>query len=619
MKLNGIAGTGSGKLGSQVYASAAGQQIVRQYQANVSNPNTAKQVNQRARMKLLSQLSAVYEPVLAFSRKGLVSARNQFVKKNFELSSGNDGQAQLTIENLQLTAGSAGLPGIYATLEGGLLTIRLNRDATMVVDRVVYSIFRKTSNNQLALVRSEVVTNPGENGTFPLVTGMPSGDKVLYAYGMKDLNANASARYGNYTVESGEDIAKLFMSRALSFSDYRFTRTRGCQMYSGDTTAESLGPNQARIYLTPSGPGEVQGAGIYTRGTLVQLEATPREGSTFIGWLNNGTQQFVAYTPTIQVEASALVDLVAIFQDPESSTGGYNGNEYTNPLPGAYAEVVVDGTTYNVAGGNITLATTFDELGISNIGDTHDVVYVPEGSNLGDDDNIALEPGVVTGVDYGMQESNTGSGSIFIDGMLWFYINTPNEQPWLSSAVAVNGTTVTITNGKVQVASEEVASISIQNWQGGGVVRYTDANGNSKTFDPGRTAFEVLNVTAPGVVYVNGFKFFELVLPPAFTNIEVNGNPWNGDVMGETGVPAQITGSVNYAPLNSNVAMVLAEHISNDKVHEDYVTDKTNQFTDFSLTASEESGFLFKLALIGPKDSDGFSNIILLYPATIRW
>lgn len=155
MKLSGMAGTGSGKLGSQVYASVAGEQIVRNYQPNVSNPNTSLQVNQRARMKLLSQLSAVFSPVIAYQRKGMVSARNQFVKRNFALSSGNDGEAQLTIENIQLTSGTAGLPGITANRNVvPWISVELQSDATKVVDRVVYVFFKRQQEISFSLFQA---------------------------------------------------------------------------------------------------------------------------------------------------------------------------------------------------------------------------------------------------------------------------------------------------------------------------------------------------------------------------------------------------------------------------------------------------------------------------------
>lgn len=528
MKLSGMAGTGSGKLGSQVYASVAGEQIVRNYQPNVSNPNTSLQVNQRARLKLLSQLSAVFSPVLAYKKQGLVSARNMFVKRNFGLSSGNDGEAMLTIENIQLTSGTAGLPGIKATrTSGSLISAELQSDATLIVDRVVYVFYKKTAQNTLQLVASYVVSSAGAAGVFPSPIINCTGDVVIYAYGMKDLNSRATAVYGNYTVESGEDVATLFMQRKLDYNSYRFTKTRGCQIYAGESEASSVGPNQARIFVTASGSGNVMGNGIYTRGETVQLTATPDEGSSFIGWLENGSNTFFAYSPTLQITADALVDIIAVFQNPNSSTGGIDGYDMTNPLPYDDAEVMIDSDVVDIKEGHVALASTFDNIGVRGIGEGHVLAFVPQGSVLGADDNIAFEPNVVMGYDYGAAVSGTTSGAVYLDGKLFFYVFTEAETPWVDAQVKINGNTVDVSSGSVTVQNADLDDITIQRGDERYVVKVRQANGITKTFDVERSQYWVGEVTAPATVYVNGFKFFDIELawvnPYPNTVVSVNG------------------------------------------------------------------------------------------------
>lgn len=86
MKLAGFVGKGTGRLGSSVFVVRKGEQIVRQYQPIVDNPKTVAQVQQRAMMKLASQLSAVLgfhlAPMKVSAIKGQ-SARNVFVKSLF--------------------------------------------------------------------------------------------------------------------------------------------------------------------------------------------------------------------------------------------------------------------------------------------------------------------------------------------------------------------------------------------------------------------------------------------------------------------------------------------------------------------------------------------------------
>lgn len=423
MKLNGIAGTGSGKLGSQVYASVGGEQIVRQYQSKVANPNTALQVNQRARLKLMSQLSAAFAPVIVIPKKGLKSSRNLFVKRNFELSSGNDGMAQLSIENIQLTSGTAGLPAIYLSRAGGAaLTAKMVSKPGAAVSRICYIVYVKDADQQLRYVTSKIVTEAGEDGLFMTTFPYMSGDVVVYAYGMKDLNSRASANYGNYSVSTGQDIASLFMGRDLSFNDYRFTETRGVILFTGNDVVNDLASDQIQVWVTASGPGSVTGAGTYTMGTEVNLVATPNAGCNFICWRMNGSGFVLSYNQTIKLYPRQNVDLIAVFENPESSTGGWNGSEETNPLPGAEAEIIFDGTTKAIEAGVIELESTFDNLSINNIGDDYDVTYVPAGSSLGAADNITLEPNAGENADYWMSATNTGSGAIYLDNNLWFYI-----------------------------------------------------------------------------------------------------------------------------------------------------------------------------------------------------
>ena len=87
MKLSSIVGTGSGRMGGSVFVVRHGEQIVRAYQPVVDNPKSAAQSEQRAKMKIAVQMSAVLSRALA-AFKGFggpnVSARNAFVSDLFK-------------------------------------------------------------------------------------------------------------------------------------------------------------------------------------------------------------------------------------------------------------------------------------------------------------------------------------------------------------------------------------------------------------------------------------------------------------------------------------------------------------------------------------------------------
>lgn len=314
MKVTGVLGKLNGKAGGFVFSTVAGQTIGREYNPNVANPSTSAQVNQRAKMKLMSQLAAVMAPVIVIPKEGLKSSRNLFIKKNFESAVASDGVAQITYENIQLTNGNAGLPSIHiqrSQADGVLVNLTERCDAA--VSRVVYILYMKTSENTLQYVASTIVSNAGEGGTFPGVLPYTTGDICVFAYGMKDLNAKATAVYEDYNVTTGEDIAQLSMTRKLSLSDYQFTKTRGTTLFANESESTVVPDGSARVYVTALGGGTVTGAGVYTIGSSVTVTATPDSGKVFRGWQNQGSASYISTSASYTFTLEGQRDLIAVF------------------------------------------------------------------------------------------------------------------------------------------------------------------------------------------------------------------------------------------------------------------------------------------------------------------
>lgn len=258
MKLNGLLGTGSGKLGTSVFTTVKGTQIVRQHQPVVTNPSTKFQVAQRSRFKLVSQLAASMADIIAIPRIGLTSSRNLFIKKNMPAVLGDVEGARVSYEKLQLTNGTAVLPDIIATRSGSNLTLELASNASAMVNRVIYCIFKKSSGNQLMLKNSTIVSDAGENGTFEMQFTDMAGDLAIYAYGMKDTSASASATFGNYKVTNASDIATLVSNRSISSKDFIFTKTNGTTLYSGENENVTVGENQVMVHLNVGANGQAK-------------------------------------------------------------------------------------------------------------------------------------------------------------------------------------------------------------------------------------------------------------------------------------------------------------------------------------------------------------------------
>jgi len=227
MKLKGILGKGKGKLGNAVFAVSGGVQIMREYNPNVSNPNTEGQVAQRAKLKLMSQIAAVLAPAFGFKKKGLVSARNQFVSKNIGSCTFNDNQAEVNVQNLQLTPSDVALAALTVTGGEGSISVALATAAAGDIKRVAYFVFKQNDDEQLEYVISGVVTEAGEGRTFPKTFNVQAGSYVVYAYGIKDVSVNATMRYDDYMNSPQSQEATLDVISLFRTSDYGLTRTSG--------------------------------------------------------------------------------------------------------------------------------------------------------------------------------------------------------------------------------------------------------------------------------------------------------------------------------------------------------------------------------------------------------
>ena len=324
---------GKGKLGGTVYSIVAGTCVTREYNPYVGNPNTVAQMNQRSKLKLLSQLAAALAPVITIPKSGLKSSRNLFISRNYDFVIANNGVSQIVYENIQLTNGNAGLPAIEATRsqENGI-TVQLASSVDAAVSRVVYVVYQKSSENQLIYVGSAIQDEAGENGKFTAEFEYMAGDIVIWAYGMKDMNASATAKYGDYEVVDGQDVAKLFMNRSLSNSDFQFTQTRGITLFSGEGGTVNPTEGQKMVYINASGPGTVSGTGFTGNrkavnvGDEVTVVATPNANCTFLGWtMNNGTS-YVSTAASYTFTVADNTDLYAVFNDPNSGNGNVSND-----------------------------------------------------------------------------------------------------------------------------------------------------------------------------------------------------------------------------------------------------------------------------------------------------
>lgn len=130
MKLNGLVGGGTGKLGNSVFSQNAGRTIVRQYNPEVKNPNTARQQQSREIFRIANDLAKAFAPAIGIGRPrvGVLTSRNQFTKDIIPVGAGviTGSDMEFTIDYTKLPISKGGMPiPIITSVESSVSSSRI--------------------------------------------------------------------------------------------------------------------------------------------------------------------------------------------------------------------------------------------------------------------------------------------------------------------------------------------------------------------------------------------------------------------------------------------------------------------------------------------------------------
>ena len=227
-------------MGNIVLSTVAGETIARDYNPEVANPNTAAQVEQRAKFKLMSQLGSVVAPVIAIPKNGMQSKRNLFVKENFGLTSFAQDTASVNLNQIQLTKSNKSFAGIKVTRgAGNAITAQLQADSSASVSKVVYIMLGKQADGSLMLIGQAVASEAGQDGKFAASLPATAGEIVVYGYTLAETTAKATATFADLKALTAETVAKVIANRELSAGDLSTSKTAGCTLQQGESEAES--------------------------------------------------------------------------------------------------------------------------------------------------------------------------------------------------------------------------------------------------------------------------------------------------------------------------------------------------------------------------------------------
>lgn len=221
-KINPLLGKGTGKVGAFLLQVNSGVQILKEKPVKVANPNTDAQVEQRAKLKLMSQIAADMAQSIAFPKKGLVSSRNAFISANIGKCTYSEGQAEIDLQVIELAGGSGNLP-IPAVGQDNALA--LSAAAPADVNAVVYAAYQRGDDNQLLLIDQKIVSEAGDGNTFPTTMTLPNSSYVVYVYGIKNNGKAAVIEYMDYIAVVSNARAELEAVRSIVVKGGSLTAT----------------------------------------------------------------------------------------------------------------------------------------------------------------------------------------------------------------------------------------------------------------------------------------------------------------------------------------------------------------------------------------------------------
>lgn len=638
MKLTGITGTGSGKLGSAVFSVSAGEQVVRQYQPVVTNPSTPQQVDNRAKLKLLSQLSAVMADVIAIPRVGALTPRNIFVKDNYPLVTAENGAASVDLSQLAITKGGMQIPNVVAERNADTsIDVALAMKADQLVNRVIYIMFYRNNQGELQLVDSAVVETAGEGGTFPWSFPYYQQDVVVYAYGIFDKNAKATASFGNYAVATGTQVASLIAGRHVDESDYLITKTRGVVL-AGETTAEFHSVSINNQTIAPNNTTPVT----YDNSITAIVETSQADGM-YVRLLVDG----VGSTPQL-IEVGYNDLSVGGFAGGENirvQIGTMNGSTFLPaktfsgiaqmmPQPSMFSivqfngqEIAPSGSTQVAQALNSTIRV--DAIGVYNkyLRTTiNGTAQTPVAFNNGTATDGILAPAIGDVITFQIGRMVNGS---FVQDLAFMGQAVVAEVPATFTSVSVNGTAVPSTGSAIiLLQTPNTIVVGTQNATGkylgilngnNQVLSVHAISGNSTTIQQTYNEGDIIKFaigtgsdTSSFVAQTNygGSVTFTAAPVEHITNVTVNGSAMSDNVQVAEGSVA-VTGHTDLTGGNNNKVLIVTSD-TKPNTGSEWGTPRQSsalQSGDFSVNFSANSGGKYWICI---GDFDGDSEVMYI-------
>ena len=373
-KLYGLSGKAHGRKGDSVFSVVGGQQLVSQYNPIRVDVKSERQLQQRAKMKLISQLAMILAQVIAIKKAGPRSARAQFISENYKLLTFANNTASIDLNKVQLTKAFGEAPAftIDRDSENEETIVQCKNNMTGF-DSVVYVPARILNDGSIRLLDPvAVVPNAGNPYAVDFIPFV-EGSVIVWAYAVKSVSSATSEALSNVSGNPATHIASLVSSRSASFSGIDTTKTSAASLAVGENHADSENEGKYHVSVSITGSGSVSGTGYFVPGERCNLVATASAGSSFVGWYSNGT------LVTSNASFSFIVDGDVVLEARFQSSG-----------------VVIAATVDPAGVGTIIGNGTYPAGTEVRLYCDHDVSYYitwweVDGDNYGDDDECYVE------------------------------------------------------------------------------------------------------------------------------------------------------------------------------------------------------------------------------------
>lgn len=223
--------------------------LAREYNPHPGNPRTEKQVAQRAKIKLLSQIAAVFRPIIAIFPSSGKSSRSIFARLNYPKITASGTTAEIDYTSVSLTDSNRPITQVakdIAFLPSGVrMLIGLPEEPTEDIKRVFYYLFGKQDNGKFVFLDyyfSEIrwsSRNPlffcWANAPFEIdEQGRATRDYLIYAIGMGDYSQAATDYWNNLDVPNIGLLGQLIAEKLISSNDFYFTKTSSLSWHRGN-------------------------------------------------------------------------------------------------------------------------------------------------------------------------------------------------------------------------------------------------------------------------------------------------------------------------------------------------------------------------------------------------